>query len=197
MIIRLCVMCGKRFAGARCPNCAPQRAVSVFSAVFGNTARKKIAYNAQQVGRNFSGDGNIIRIRRIFAAVVFAFAGGAAAAEESLQRESDYVAAVCERWRGKSEVRLSDGAGGFVFADCIYAGAAAEFDYGGKYAECVSQAVLYSALQGAPPVCVLIRRKSAAAFARYVRRAQIIAAGFRRAVAFRCIAADSSEFPCP
>ena len=45
MIIRLCVMCGKRFAGARCPNCAPPpRAVSAVSAVFGNAARKKIAY---------------------------------------------------------------------------------------------------------------------------------------------------------
>ena len=68
MIVRRCVLCGREFTGARCPNCAPQRAVSVFSAVFGNTARKKIAYNAQQGGRKFSGDGNIIGICRIFGA---------------------------------------------------------------------------------------------------------------------------------
>ena len=69
MIIRLCVMCGKRFAGARCPNCAPPpRAVSAVSAVFGNAARKKIAYNARQGAQNFSGDGNIIGICRIFGA---------------------------------------------------------------------------------------------------------------------------------
>ena len=54
MIIRRCVRYVRKkiCTGARCPNCAPPpRAVSAVSAVFGNAARKKIAYNARQGAR--------------------------------------------------------------------------------------------------------------------------------------------------
>ena len=67
-MIRRCVLCGKRFAGGRCPNCAPPRAVSAVSAVSAGRRGNSSPYNARQGGRKSFADVNIIGIRRIFGA---------------------------------------------------------------------------------------------------------------------------------
>jgi len=63
--------------------------------------------------------------------------------------EKDYVKKHCD---GIVEYKNSDD----TRIDCLTDSEAIEFDYGKKWAECVSQALYYGELTGKTPVCALI-----------------------------------------
>lgn len=69
-----------------------------------------------------------------------------------LHKEKEYQQSWCNRFHGQTEVRLDDG----TRADCITDKYAVEFDFAGKWAESLGQALHYSDLTGKRPAVVLI-----------------------------------------
>ena len=80
-MIRLCVMCGKRFKGARCPNCAPPQTArtGIASAIIGIAAAAGVQIGAGYIALS---DSLIAELHRaaFFGAVISAGAVAFAAA---------------------------------------------------------------------------------------------------------------------
>ena len=121
-----------------------------------------------------------------------------ALAAQAQPHEADYVRSWCDARGGISEFQMADK----TRADCYLNDFVAEFDFGGKWAECIGQAQHYAAIlhrESVPrrPLCVLIQRErtSDKQFARYSARAHSAAAA--AGVVVRCLLPDGQPRICP
>lgn len=95
---------------------------------------------------------NKIKIIFIFF-IISIFQHSASAAK--LFNESYYQTEWCNKWNGRSEVKLSDN----TRVDCITKNYATEFDFAPKWAEAIGQSLHYSKMTGKNPAIILIIEK--------------------------------------
>lgn len=93
----------------------------------------------------------------LFLGIILGFCGFAWATDTGRPKvEDDYNREFCDEIGGESEHSLLDGK---FRVDCLLPNRSAiEMDWAKKYAECIGQAVLYGAITGLRPGCMLIIR---------------------------------------